>query len=78
MRGRSRRLAPCGQPIVQLVDEALGALVDAGAHAHLLQERDQALVLAGVVVRHDLAHVARIGQALALGHAQEQAAPASW
>ena len=53
--------------------EALGALVDARAHAHLLQEGDQPLVLAGVVVGHDLADVARVGQPLALGHAQEQA-----
>ena len=57
---------------MQLVHEALGADVDARAHAHLLQERHEPLVLAGVIVGHDLADVARVGQALPLGHAQEQ------
>ena len=57
---------------MQFVDEALGALIDARAHAHLLQEGHQPLVLARVVVGQHLADVARVGQALALGHAQEQ------
>ena len=58
---------------MQFVHEALGADVDARAHAHLLQERDEALVLLGVVVGQHLADVARVRQALALRHAQEQA-----
>ena len=61
------------QRCVQLGDERLGAAVDARAHADLLQERDQPVVLHGVVVGEHLADVARIGQAPALGHAQEQA-----
>ena len=73
-----RGLAARRQAIVKLVDEALRALVDTGADAHLLQKRDQPLVLAGVIIGHDLADVARVREPLALGHAQEQAAPASW
>ena len=57
---------------MQLLDEALGAHVDAGAHAHLLQEGHQAVVLAAVIVRQHLADIARIGEPLALRHAQEQ------
>ena len=33
---------------------------------------DQPLVLAGVVIGHDLADIARIRQPMAFGHAQEQ------
>jgi hypothetical protein len=58
---------------VQLLDEAFGAHVDARAHAHLLQKGHEPVILAGVVIRQHFAHVARVGQALALGHAQEQA-----
>ena len=67
------RLAARREPVVQLVHEALGADVDAGADAHLLQERHEALVLARVVVGQHLADVARVRQPLALRHAQEQA-----
>ena len=58
---------------MQLGDERLGAAEHARAHAHLLQESEQPLVLRGVVVGQDLAEIARVRQALALGHAQEQA-----
>jgi hypothetical protein len=63
----ARRQAP-----MQLVDEALGTDIDASAYAHLLQKGHEALILAGGVVGHDLADIARIGEPLALGHAQEQ------
>ena len=67
------RLLPAQPALVQLGDERLRAAEHARAHAHLLQEGEQALVLRGVVVRQDLAEIARVRQALALGHAQEQA-----
>ena len=56
-----------------LGDERLGAAVDARAHADLLQERNEALVLGcAIVVGEHLGEVARVGQAMALGHAQKQ------
>ena len=58
---------------MQFRNERLGAADDARAHAHLLQESEQPLVLRGVVVGQDLAEIARVRQAPALGHAQEQA-----
>src|SRR5262249_9123694 len=64
----ARRLPAAVQPF----DETLSTHVDAGAHAHLLQECHQAVVLAAVVVRQYLTHIAWIGQTLALRHAQEQ------
>ena len=66
-------LAPRHPAPVQLGDELLGAVVDARAHAHLLQELHEPHVALRVVVGEHLAHVARIRQALPLGHAQEQA-----
>jgi hypothetical protein len=43
-----------------------------GAHADLLEEGHQAHILQAVAVGEDLAHVARVGEAAALGHAQEE------
>ena len=76
---RRRSASACGRLAARRQRRAarrtklLGAAVDARAHAHLLQERHEALVLARVVVGQHLADVARVRQALALGHAQEQA-----
>ena len=64
--------APLGPARVQLGYERLRAGVDARAHADLLQERHEPLVLHRVVVGEHLAHVARVGQPLALRHPQEQ------
>ena len=58
---------------MKLVHEALGADVYPGPHAHLLKERDEALILARVIVGQHLADVPRVRQALAFRHAQEQA-----
>ena len=57
---------------MQLVHELLRTAVHAGAHAYLLQERHQALVAVRMGVGEHLAEVARVRQAPALGHAQEQ------
>ena len=64
------RLEARREPVVQFVHEALRDDVDARAHAHLLQEGDDALVLARVIVGQQLAHVARFRQPLAHLHAQ--------
>ena len=70
---RAGQLALARLPaLVQFVDELLRAAVEARAHADLLQERHQPLVLAGMAVGKDLADIARVRQAPALGHAQEQ------
>jgi len=66
-------LLPLQPALVQFCNERLRAAEHARAHAHLLQESEQALILRGVVVGKDLAEIARVRQALALGHAQEQA-----
>ena len=71
-RGR-RGLLPLLPALVQFRDESLGAGVDAGAHADLLQECDEPLVLHRVIVGEYLADVARIRKPAALRHAQEQA-----
>ena len=70
--GRRHGLLAPLPAVVQLGDERCRAAEDTRAHADLLQEREQPLVLRRVVVRQDLADVPRIGQALALRHAQEQ------
>ena len=57
---------------MQFRDERFRAAIDARAHAHLLQERHEPLVLHRVIVGQHFADVARVGQALALRHAQEQ------
>ncbi len=57
---------------IQLLDKALGADVDAGAHAHLLQERHEPVIIARMVIRQHFADVARVGEPLALRHAQKQ------
>ena len=53
---------------MQVGDKRLGAAVDACAHADLLQERDQPVVLHRVVVREDLADVAEGHLSSALCH----------
>ena len=71
--GGGGRAAPALGPAgVELGNECLGAAVDARAYAHLLQECDEPLVLHRMVVGKDLSDVARIGEPLALGHAQEK------
>ena len=57
---------------MQLGDERLRAGVDARAHAYLLQERNEPLVLHRVVVCKHLAYVTRVGEPLALCHAEEE------
>ena len=56
---------------VQFAHEVLGAAVDARAHADLLQEGHEPVVLAAMVVRQNFTDVARVREALALGHPQE-------
>ena len=57
---------------MQLGHERLRAGKQPGAHADLLEERDQPQVAHAVVVGENLAHVARVGESAALRHAQEE------
>ena len=73
IRPRHREPAAGGAPaLVQFGDERLGTAVDARTDADLLEKCEQALVFCRVVVGEHFGEVARIGQPLALGHAQEQ------
>ena len=58
---------------MQFLDKTFGADVYPGTDADLLQEGHQATVLAGVIIGEHLADIARVGEPLALRHAQKEA-----